>query len=53
MVNARGGISIAKVGLPPELQRALLESEGVRFRMNGTVDLDRHAWSGPKVESTG
>ncbi len=53
VVNARGGISIAKVGLPPEFQRALLESEGVRFRVNGTVDLDRYSWAGPKIESTG
>ncbi len=47
VINARGGISIAKVGLPPGLQRALLEDEGVRFRLDGTVDLKRYGWTGP------
>ena len=27
-------------------QRALLESEGVTFRPNGTVDMARHLWRG-------
>lgn len=47
VINARGGISISKVGLPPELQRALLEAEGVVFRRDGTVDLERWGWLGP------
>lgn len=47
VINARGGISISKIGLPPELQRALLEAEGVEFRRDGTVDLDRWGWIGP------
>ncbi|HUP21134.1 MAG TPA: MGMT family protein [Gemmatimonadota bacterium] len=49
VVNARGGISISKIGLPAELQRALLEAEGVEFRVDGTVDLDRWGWPGPEV----
>jgi methylated-DNA-protein-cysteine methyltransferase-like protein len=48
VVNHRGGISIWKVGLPAELQRALLEDEGVDFRLNGTVDLKRWGWRGPR-----
>jgi len=44
VINQRGGISIAKVGLPPALQRALLRAEGVRFRRDGTVDLKRYGW---------
>lgn len=47
VVNARGGISISKVGLPPELQRALLEAEGVEFEPDGHLDLRRWAWIGP------
>ncbi len=47
VVNNQGGISIWKVGVPAELQRALLEDEGVEFRMNGTVDLKRWGWPGP------
>jgi methylated-DNA-protein-cysteine methyltransferase-like protein len=44
VINRRGGISIAKIGLPPALQRALLKAEGVRFRKDGTVDLRRFGW---------
>lgn len=49
VLNARGGISISKVGLPPELQRALLEEEGVEFRADGTADLDRWGWIEPEA----
>ncbi|HET9334753.1 MAG TPA: MGMT family protein [Gemmatimonadota bacterium] len=48
VINARGGISIAKVGLPPELQRSLLEREGVVFDADGRVDLERWGWIGPR-----
>jgi methylated-DNA-protein-cysteine methyltransferase-like protein len=44
VINRRGGISIAKIGIPPALQRALLRAEGVRFRKDGTVDLRRFGW---------
>ena len=44
VINRRGAISIAKIGLPPEFQRALLRAEGVRFRKDGTVDLARYGW---------
>ena len=48
VINARGGISISKVGLPPELQRALLKAEGVEFDVAGNVDLGRWGWIGPR-----
>ena len=48
VINARGGISIAKVGLPPELQRSLLEREGVVFDADSRVDLERWGWLGPR-----
>lgn len=48
VVNAKGGISIGKVGVPPALQRALLEDEGVEFRETGTIDLKRYGWIGPE-----
>lgn len=48
VINARGGISIGKVGLPPELQRSLLEREGVVFDADGRVDLERWGWIGPR-----
>lgn len=48
VVNHRGGISVWKVGVPAELQRALLQDEGVEFRPNGTLDLKRWGWRGPR-----
>ncbi len=46
VINAQGGISTYKVGAG-ELQRALLESEGVTFDREGRCDLERYRWSGP------
>jgi methylated-DNA-protein-cysteine methyltransferase-like protein len=46
VVNASGGISTERMpNIPPGLQRALLRAEGVRFRRNGTLDLERYRWS--------
>jgi len=42
VVNAQGGISTD--GEHPGLQRAMLETEGVRFGPDGRVDLARHGW---------
>lgn len=45
VVNASGGMSTDRLpDLPPGMQRALLESEGVRFRPTGRIDLDRYRW---------
>jgi methylated-DNA-protein-cysteine methyltransferase-like protein len=41
VVNASGGCSTDRL-LPAGLQRAKLEVEGVRFREDGTLDLDRY-----------
>ncbi len=46
IINAQGGISTCKVGAG-ELQRALLESEGITFDREGRCDLERYRWSGP------
>jgi methylated-DNA-protein-cysteine methyltransferase related protein len=43
VVNARGGISTYKVGTG-ELQKALLEAEGVMVRQDKTIDLDTYQW---------
>ena len=46
VVNASGGCSTARRSdLPPGLQQALLEHEGVEFREDGTLDLDRYRFS--------
>lgn len=44
VINAQGGISTYKVGAG-ELQRALLESEGVTFDAQGRCDLDRYRYA--------
>jgi len=48
VVNASGGTSTDRLpDMPPGLQRALLEAEGVAFRLNGTVDLQCYRWVPP------
>jgi methylated-DNA-protein-cysteine methyltransferase related protein len=42
VVNSQGGVSTDNQH--PGLQRAILESEGVRFNREGRVDLERHGW---------
>jgi methylated-DNA-protein-cysteine methyltransferase-like protein len=42
VVNAAGAISTAHLHDPPELQRLLLESEGVRFDAGSTLSMDRY-----------
>jgi methylated-DNA-protein-cysteine methyltransferase-like protein len=45
VVNATGGTSTDRLpDMPPGLQRALLEAEGIAFRPNGTVELTRYRW---------
>jgi methylated-DNA-protein-cysteine methyltransferase-like protein len=43
VINYYGGLSTYKVG-SGELQRALLEKEGVIFKMDGTLDLKKYQW---------
>lgn len=46
VVNAAGGLSTERLpDVPPGLQRALLEAEGVAFRANGTLDLERYRFA--------
>jgi methylated-DNA-protein-cysteine methyltransferase related protein len=46
VVNARGQVSLRE-GAGAELQRALLEDEGVEFGIHGRIDLKRYGWDGP------
>jgi methylated-DNA-protein-cysteine methyltransferase-like protein len=46
VINARGKISLPR-GRGYELQRALLESEGVLFSPGQTIDLQRCLWQPP------
>jgi len=46
VVNASGGCSTDRLpGAPAGLQRAMLEAEGIEFRKNGTLDLEKKRWS--------
>jgi methylated-DNA-protein-cysteine methyltransferase-like protein len=46
VVNASGGCSTDKLGThPPGLQRALLEAEGVKFRVGSTLDMEKYRWN--------
>lgn len=45
VVNTQGGTSTHKVGLPADLQRSLLEKEGVIFNEENLIDdLDKYLW---------
>jgi methylated-DNA-protein-cysteine methyltransferase-like protein len=45
VVNARGGCSTDRMpGVPAGLQQAMLEAEGIVFRPNGTLPLERYRW---------
>jgi methylated-DNA-protein-cysteine methyltransferase-like protein len=46
VINSHGRISISRVDLGADLQRALLEAEGVKFDGRGYVDLKRFGWRG-------
>lgn len=43
VVNAQGKISLPSPAA--ELQRVLLESEGISFRSDGAIDLARFGWT--------
>ena len=45
VINAKGRISLFP-GRGYELQQALLRDEGVEFRLDGSIDLERFGWDG-------
>jgi methylated-DNA-protein-cysteine methyltransferase-like protein len=49
VINARGAISLGEFD-GAELQRRLLEAEGVVFKPNGCVDLERYRWKSQKAK---
>lgn len=50
VINAAGRISHKGDLFRPELQRQLLEKEGIHFSPAGRVDLKKYRWSGPARE---
>jgi hypothetical protein len=48
VVNSKGGISTGKVLIfAPDLQRHLLETEGIVFQEQGFIDLNVYQWQPP------
>lgn len=50
VINGRGSISFSPGSDGYQLQRAMLESEGVVFDERGRVDLRRFGWTGPGLK---
>lgn len=50
VINSQGRISLRSHDGGSDLQRALLEKEGVRFDATGRVDLQRVGWPPPPSE---
>ncbi|HEX7829278.1 MAG TPA: methylated-DNA--[protein]-cysteine S-methyltransferase [Thermoanaerobaculia bacterium] len=46
VVNAKGEISPRTAGDSHELQKMLLEAEGIEFDLRGKLDLKKFKWSG-------
>ncbi len=49
VINRYGGLSTYKIG-SGELQRELLEAEGIEFKPDGTLDLRQYQWR-PRPET--
>jgi methylated-DNA-protein-cysteine methyltransferase related protein len=53
VINSRGGISTTRiVTQSPNLQRSLLEAEGVVFDDRGLIDLAKYQWQPKKNRTT-
>src|SRR3989339_656728 len=50
VINSKGRISLGPAR-GRELQKALLESEGIEFSENGGLDLEIYLWQGPACEA--
>ncbi|MGB9150853.1 MAG: MGMT family protein [Burkholderiales bacterium] len=49
VINAKGEISARSSGDHDQLQRVLLEKEGVVFSLNGRVSLEKYRWRPAEV----
>lgn len=50
VVKVTGELSPGYVFGDCEIQRAMLEAEGITFRPDGTIDMERHLWEGSALE---
>ena len=54
VVNASGGCSTGRLpDMPDGLQQAMLETEGIPFRPNSTLDLKHYRWAPPDLTPRG
>lgn len=53
VINAKGEISPRSAGDSHELQRLLLEAEGVEFGKQGRVELKKYRWKGVGRQASG
>lgn len=53
VVSARGTISTSRADHTAQIQRALLEEEGVAFDARDRIDMDTHAWYGGESDPDG
>lgn len=51
VINSKGGISLKNRGAAADLQREILESEGVEFDIEGRTDLRRYRWWGDEGDA--
>lgn len=52
VINARGAISLKGRGASADLQRKLLEREGIEFAADDTCELRRYRWWPPSGDPT-
>ncbi len=46
VINSKGGISTSRhLDMPADLQRKLLEAEGIKFDDNNTIELHKYLWT--------
>ena len=50
VINSQGRCSTGRLTIPMDLQRELLETEGVVFAKSGKCDLKKYRWHPPETE---
>ncbi|MFV0388720.1 MAG: MGMT family protein [Pyrinomonadaceae bacterium] len=50
VINSRGGCSTGKITAPNDLQRIMLEEEGIAFNKKGVCALEEFAWCPENAE---
>lgn len=51
VINSRGSVSVRIHGEPCTAQSRMLETEGIVFNAEGTVNLEKFGWDGPPPDT--